>query len=110
MVHSHRLHHSAREYVSGAAHTNGIESFWAQVKWAYRGTYIKWSPNHLDRYLTEFTGRLGLRDLGRPDQVQLIFNRRVTKRTPSRYRTRVITMLRSRAGRQPDARPKQKGE
>ena len=49
-------------------------------------------------------------DLGRPDQVQLIFNRRVTKRTPSRYRTRVITMLRSRAGRQPDARPKQKGE
>ena len=49
-------------------------------------------------------------DLGRPDQVQLIFNRRVTKRTPSRYRTRVITMLRSRAGRQPDARPRQKGE
>ena len=30
-------------------------------------------------------------DLGRPDQVQLIFNRRVSKRTPTRYRTRVIT-------------------
>ena len=30
-------------------------------------------------------------DLGRPDHVQLIFNRRVTRRTPSRYRTRVIT-------------------
>ena len=30
-------------------------------------------------------------DLGRPEHVQLIFNRRVTKRTPSRYRTRVIT-------------------
>ncbi len=30
-------------------------------------------------------------DLGRPDHVQLIFNRRVTKRTPSRHRTRVIT-------------------
>ena len=30
-------------------------------------------------------------DLGRPDHVQLIFNRRVTPRTPSRYRTRVIT-------------------
>ena len=29
--------------------------------------------------------------LGRPDQVQLIFNRRVTKRTPGRFRTRVIT-------------------
>ena len=30
-------------------------------------------------------------DMGRPDQVQLIFNRRVNRRTPSRYRTRVIT-------------------
>ncbi|MCL5996871.1 MAG: hypothetical protein M1546_12565 [Chloroflexi bacterium] len=30
-------------------------------------------------------------DVGRPDQVQLIFNRRVTKRTPGHFRTRVIT-------------------
>lgn len=30
-------------------------------------------------------------DMGRSDQVQLIFNRRITKRTPSRFRTRVIT-------------------
>jgi len=30
-------------------------------------------------------------DLGRPDQVQLIFDRRVTRRTPGRFRTRVIT-------------------
>jgi len=30
-------------------------------------------------------------DLGRPDRVQLIFNRRVTKRTPGRFRTRVLT-------------------
>ena len=30
-------------------------------------------------------------DMGRPEQVQLIFNRRVNRRTPSRYRTRVIT-------------------
>ena len=30
-------------------------------------------------------------DLGRPDNVQLIFNRRVTKRTPGRFRTRVLT-------------------
>lgn len=30
-------------------------------------------------------------DMGRPDQVQLIFNRRVTKRTPGRFRTRVLT-------------------
>jgi hypothetical protein len=30
-------------------------------------------------------------DLGRPDQVQLIFERRVTRRTPGRFRTRVLT-------------------
>jgi len=29
--------------------------------------------------------------LGRPDQVQLIFDRRVSKQTPGRFRTRVIT-------------------
>src|SRR5262249_50391160 len=30
-------------------------------------------------------------DLGRPDRGQLIFDRRVTKRTPGRFRTRVLT-------------------
>jgi len=30
-------------------------------------------------------------DIGRPDRVQLIFNRRVTKKTPGRFRTRVLT-------------------
>src|SRR3989337_1586009 len=30
-------------------------------------------------------------DLGRPDQMQLIFNRKVTRRTPGRFRTRVLT-------------------
>jgi hypothetical protein len=30
-------------------------------------------------------------DLGRPDHVQLIFDRRMSKRTPGRFRTRVIT-------------------
>jgi len=30
-------------------------------------------------------------DLGRPDRVQLIFNRRIRKSTPGRFRTRVLT-------------------
>ena len=30
-------------------------------------------------------------DIGRPDQVQLIFQRRINKRTPGRFRTRIIT-------------------
>jgi hypothetical protein len=30
-------------------------------------------------------------DLGRPDRIQLVFLRRVTKKTPGRFRTRIIT-------------------
>jgi hypothetical protein len=30
-------------------------------------------------------------DLGRPQEVQLIFNRRITRRTPARFRTRIVT-------------------
>jgi hypothetical protein len=30
-------------------------------------------------------------DLGRPEQVSLIFDRRITRRTPGRFRTRIIT-------------------
>lgn len=30
-------------------------------------------------------------DIGRPSQVQLIFNRRIDRRTPGRFRTRIIT-------------------
>lgn len=30
-------------------------------------------------------------DLGRPQQVQLIFNRKITRKTPGRFRTRVVT-------------------
>lgn len=30
-------------------------------------------------------------DIGRPDQVSLIFDRRITRRTPGRFRTRVLT-------------------
>src|ERR1700682_2832573 len=30
-------------------------------------------------------------DLGRPEQVQLIFNRKITRKTPGRFRTRIVT-------------------
>ena len=32
-------------------------------------------------------------DLGRPKNVQLIFDRRIQKNTPSRFRTRVMTKV-----------------
>ena len=41
-----RVKHSAKEYVNGMAHTNGIESFWALLKRGYHGTYHKMSKKH----------------------------------------------------------------
>ena len=49
--------HSVKEYVTGQAHTNGIESFWSLLKRGYYGTYHKMSPSHLHRYVAEFEGR-----------------------------------------------------
>ena len=57
------VNHSAGQYVEGWAHTNGVESFWALFKRAYKGTYHVMSARHLQRYLDEFAGRHNMRPL-----------------------------------------------
>ena len=64
--------HSTREYVDGAAHTNGIESHWALLKRGYIGTYHHMSAKHLQRYVTEFAGRHNARPLDTIDQMGAI--------------------------------------
>ena len=49
--------HSVGEYVRGQAHTNGLESFWANMKRGYQGVYHWMSAKHLHRYVAEFEGR-----------------------------------------------------
>ena len=66
------VRHSVGEYVRGAAHTNGIESFWAMLKRGYRGTYHWMSAKHLDRYVTEFEGRHNRRPLDTVDQLRAL--------------------------------------
>ena len=56
--------HSVSEYVNGMAHTNGIESFWSMLKRAHKGTFHKISPKHLQRYISEFSGKHNIRDSG----------------------------------------------
>jgi transposase-like protein len=52
------VNHSAKEYVNGMAHTNGIESVWAVLKRGYNGTFHNISTKHLQRYVDEFVFRL----------------------------------------------------
>ena len=69
----HRIHesvdHSVKEFVRGQAHTNGIESFWANLKRGYVGIYHHFSPKHTRRYVNEFAGRHNLRPLGTEAQM-----------------------------------------
>ena len=57
------VNHSAKEYVSGMASTNGIESVWALLKRGFHGTYHHFSRKHVDRYVSEVTFRLKRRQL-----------------------------------------------
>lgn len=64
--------HSAKEYVNGMVHTNGIESFWSLLKRGYYGTYHKMSEKHLGRYVNEFAGRHNQRPLDTEVQMACI--------------------------------------
>ena len=64
--------HSVSEYVRGSVHTNGIESFWAVLKRAHKGTFHRLSAKHLHRYVDEFVGRHNMRELDTLDQMALL--------------------------------------
>ena len=81
-----RLHetvsHSAKEFVRGMAHTNGIESFWAILQRGHDGTYHHFSLKHLDRYVTEFEGRHNNRPLDTAEQMGRMARQTVGKHLP----------------------------
>ena len=82
-VYNHkRVKHSAKEYVNGMAHTNGIESFWALLKRGYIGTYHKMSRKHLQRYVNEFAGRHNLRPMDTITQMETLAKGFNGKRLP----------------------------
>ncbi len=61
--------YSVGEYVSGQAHTNGLESFWSMLKRGYHGTFHQISPKHLHRYITEFSERHNRRPMDTETQM-----------------------------------------
>ena len=66
------VNHSVGEYVREMAHTNGIESFWSMLKRGHKAVYHKMTPKHLQRYVTEFSGRHNVRDLDTLEQMILL--------------------------------------
>jgi len=52
------VNHSAKKFVDGMAHTNGIESVWAVLKRGFYGIYHSFSEKHLSLYVDEFVFRL----------------------------------------------------
>ena len=50
----HHIGHSAKQFVDGMAHKNGIESVWAVLKRSFYGVYHQFSTKHLQRYANEF--------------------------------------------------------
>jgi len=52
------VNHSAKQFVDGMTHTNGIESVWAVRKRRFYGTYHHFSHKHMQGYVDEFTFRL----------------------------------------------------
>ena len=74
------VRHSVGEYVRQMAHTNGMESFWATLKRAHKGTFHRLSPKHLNRYIQEFAGKHNLRESGTLDQMRDTVARLVGRR------------------------------
>jgi transposase len=56
-----RVHHSAKVYVIGDAHTNTIEGFWSLVKNGIRGVYHNVGANYLQTYFDEYAFRYNRR-------------------------------------------------
>ena len=80
------VRHSAKEYVNGMAHTNGIESVWAILKRSITGTWHHVSIKHLQRYIDEATFRLndGNCEVDTIDRITAVVTRMGGKRVPYR--------------------------
>ncbi len=59
LLYKHKvIKHSAKEFVNGMAHTNGIKSVWAVAKHRHNGIYHNWMKKHCGVYINEFVFRL----------------------------------------------------
>lgn len=66
--------HSAKEYVNGMFHTNGIENFWSHLKRGVDGIYHWVSREHLQSYVTEFALRYNTRKMTTSGRFDLVLS------------------------------------
>jgi transposase-like protein len=66
------VNHSAKEFVRGMAHTNGIENFWSHLQRGIIGIYHWCSMEHLDAYADEFALRYNTRKSSTNDRFNVV--------------------------------------
>jgi transposase-like protein len=73
------VNHSAKQYVNGMAHTNGIENFWSHLKRGMDGIYHWCSVKHLQVYIDEYTLRFNTRDYSTTKRFNVILQNMVQR-------------------------------
>lgn len=66
------VRHSAKEYVNGIAHTNGLEGFWSHFKRMVDGIYHHMSMEHLQAYVNEFSLRWNTRRMETAERFDMV--------------------------------------
>lgn len=66
------VNHTAKQFVNGMAHTNGIENFWSHLKRGLDGIYHWCSKEHLQAYIDEFTLRFNTRKFGTQERFDFV--------------------------------------
>jgi transposase-like protein len=69
-----RVCHSAKQYVDGIFHTNGIENFWSHLKRGVNGIYHWVSTEHLQSYVTEYALRYNTRKMTTSGRFDLVLS------------------------------------
>lgn len=76
----HTVNHTAKEFVNGMAHTNGIENFWSHLKRGIDGIYHQISREHLQAYVNEFLLRFNTRKFNTQSRFDLVLSAVTGKR------------------------------
>jgi len=74
------VNHSAKEYVRGLAHTNGVEGFFSLLKRGVMGTFHHISEHHLPLYLAEFDHRHNTRFISDGERTVIGLKKSIGKR------------------------------